>query len=80
MRIYNTYGVGAIEKVHADPYCLAKDIRGIGFKTADLIAQKIGIPHASILRACAGLGHVLLEATGNGHCALPVDFPRMSQY
>jgi len=73
VRIYKTYGEGAIEKVQGDPYCLAKDIHGIGFKTADQIAQKIGIPHDSILRACAGLNHVLLEATGQGHCALPVE-------
>jgi exodeoxyribonuclease V alpha subunit len=57
VRIYKTYGEGAIEKVQADPYCLAKDIHGIGFKTADQIAQKIGIPHDSIMRACAGLSH-----------------------
>ena len=50
VRIYKTYGEGAIEKVQLDPYCLAKDIHGIGFKTADQIAQKIGIPHDSILR------------------------------
>ena len=74
VRIYKTYGEAAIEKVQTDPYCLAKDIHGIGFKTADQIAQKIGIPHDSILRACAGLSHVLLEATGEGHCALPVEF------
>ena len=73
VRIYKTYGEGAIDKVQADPYCLAKDIHGIGFKTADQIAQKIGIPHDSIMRACAGLSHVLLEATGNGHCALPIE-------
>ena len=72
-RIYKTYGEGAIDKVQTDPYCLAKDIHGIGFKTADQIAQKIGIPHDSVIRACAGLSHVLLEATGNGHCALPVE-------
>jgi exodeoxyribonuclease V alpha subunit len=59
VRIYKTYGDSAIEKVQADPYCLAKDIHGIGFKTADKIAQKIGIPHDSIMRACAGLSHVL---------------------
>lgn len=76
VRIYKTYGEGAIDKVQADPYCLAKDIHGIGFKTADQIAQKIGIPHDSIIRACAGLSHVLLEATGNGHCALPVELLR----
>jgi len=73
VRIYKTYGETAIEKVRENPYGLAKDIRGIGFKTADQIAQKLGIPFDSILRACAGLSHVLLEATDNGHCALPVE-------
>ena len=73
VRIYKTYGDEAIEKVRADPYTLARDIHGIGFATADRIAQKIGIPHDSLLRACAGLDHVLLEATGDGHCALPLD-------
>ena len=73
VRIYKTYGEDAIEKVRSDPYRLAKDIHGIGFKTADQIAQKIGIPVDSLLRACAGLGHVLIEATGEGHCALPVE-------
>ena len=73
VRIYKTYGEDAIEKVRSDPYRLAKDIHGIGFKTADQIAQKIGIPVDSLLRACAGLSHVLIEATGEGHCALPVE-------
>jgi exodeoxyribonuclease V alpha subunit len=72
-RIFKTYGEDAIEKVRSDPYRLAKDIHGIGFKTADQIAQKIGIPVDSLLRACAGLNHVLIEATGEGHCALPVE-------
>ena len=76
VRIYKTYGEDAIEKVRTDPYRLAKDIHGIGFKTADQIAQKIGIPVDSLLRACAGLSHVLIEATGDGHCALPVELLR----
>ncbi len=71
VRIYKVYGQSAIEVVRANPYRLARDIPGIGFKTADQIAQKIGIPHDSITRACAGLAHVLAEATGQGHCALP---------
>ena len=74
VRIYKTYGEQAIEKVRANPYALAQDIHGIGFKIADQIAQKIGIPVDSLIRACAGLSHVLLEATGDGHCALPVGF------
>ena len=73
VRIYKTYGEGAIERVQTDPYCLARDIHGIGFKTADQIAQKVGIPIDSLIRASAGLNHVLLEATGDGHCALPVE-------
>ncbi|MEI7935367.1 MAG: ATP-dependent RecD-like DNA helicase [Verrucomicrobiota bacterium] len=73
VRIYKTYGDDAIEKVRTDPYRLARDIHGIGFKTADQIAQKIGIPFDSLIRACAGLSHVLQEATGKGHCALPVE-------
>ncbi len=71
VRIYKTYGEHAVETVRANPYALAKDIRGIGFKTADQIARQMGVPHDSLLRACAGLSHVLLEATGHGHCGLP---------
>ena len=55
VRIYKTYGENAVETVQANPYALAKDIHGIGFKTADQIAQKIGVPHDSLIRACAGL-------------------------
>ncbi|MCZ7640481.1 MAG: ATP-dependent RecD-like DNA helicase [Verrucomicrobia bacterium] len=73
VRIHRLYGADAIEKVRSDPYRLARDIPGIGFKTADQIARKVGIPFDSLLRAGAGLSHVLLEATGQGHCALPVE-------
>jgi exodeoxyribonuclease V alpha subunit len=73
VRIYKTYGDQAIDKVRANPYRLARDISGIGFKTADQIAEKVGIPRDSVIRACAGLSHVLLEATNSGHCALPKD-------
>ncbi len=74
VRIYKIYGERAIEEVRANPYALSRDVHGIGFKTADQIAQKMGIPHDSVLRACAGLEHVLAEATGQGHCALPLEF------
>src|SRR5678816_3757359 len=73
VRIYKTYGEEAIDRVRQNPYLLARDIPGIGFKTADEIAQKVGIPRDSILRASAGLEFVLSEATGEGHCALPRD-------
>jgi exodeoxyribonuclease V alpha subunit len=71
VRIYKTYGDAAVEAVRANPYRLAKDIHGIGFKTADAVAQKLGLPKDSLLRARAGLVHALWEATQEGHCALP---------
>jgi len=71
VRIYKTYGDSAIETVRANPYALARDIHGIGFKTADQVAEKLGIPRDSVLRAGAGLAHLLAEAAGQGHCALP---------
>lgn len=71
VRIYKTYGEQAIEKVRANPYQLARDIHGIGFKSADAIARRLGIPQDSPQRAEAGLRHTLFEATNQGHCALP---------
>jgi exodeoxyribonuclease V alpha subunit len=73
VRIFKVYGEEAIEKVRSNPYMLAKDIYGIGFATADQIAQKLGIPKDSLNRARAGLDHTLLEATSEGHCALPLE-------
>jgi len=71
VRIYKTYGDEAIIKVSENPYRLALDIHGIGFKTADLIAQKLGIASDSMIRAQAGVRHVLQEISGEGHCASP---------
>lgn len=72
-RIYKAYGEEAINKVRLDPYCLARDIHGIGFKTADQIAARLGIEKESVLRARAGLTYVLLELSHQGHCAYPRD-------
>jgi exodeoxyribonuclease V alpha subunit len=72
-RIYKAYGDEAIAKVRLDPYCLARDIHGIGFKIADQIAERLGIEKDSVLRARAGLGYVLLELSNQGHCAYPRD-------
>ncbi len=72
VRIYKTYGDQAIQRVRSNPHVLAKDIYGIGFKTADQIAQNVGISKDSLSRAYAGIDHVLMEATAEGHCALPV--------
>ncbi|MEF8723452.1 MAG: ATP-dependent RecD-like DNA helicase [Candidatus Accumulibacter delftensis] len=71
VRIFKTYGQGAIEIVQENPYRLAQDIRGIGFLSADTIAQKIGIAKDSPLRAQAGISYALTEASGQGHCGLP---------
>jgi exodeoxyribonuclease V alpha subunit len=71
VRIYKTYGTDAVPLVTENPYRLARDIRGIGFRTADQIAASLGIEKTSMIRARAGLTHALLEAVGDGHCALP---------
>ena len=71
VRIFKTYGAEAVSVVREDPYRLARDIRGIGFLSADTIAQKIGIAKDSPLRARAGVSYALSEASGQGHCGLP---------
>ena len=72
-RIFKTYGEDAIAVVSEDPYRLAKDIKGIGFISADTIASNLGIAKDSLIRARAGLSYALLEATSDGHCALPLE-------
>jgi exodeoxyribonuclease V alpha subunit len=71
VRIFKTYGQDAIAVVRDNPYRLASDIRGIGFLSADTIAQKVGIALDSPLRARAGVSYALSEATSEGHCGLP---------
>ncbi|MDB2384656.1 ATP-dependent RecD-like DNA helicase [Endozoicomonas sp.] len=69
VRIYKTYGDQAVAKVQENPYRLALDIHGIGFKTADQLAMQLGIDRVSLIRAQAGVRHVLQEFSGEGHCA-----------
>ncbi|HYN76331.1 MAG TPA: AAA family ATPase, partial [Lamprocystis sp. (in: g-proteobacteria)] len=69
VRIYKTYGEDSVARVTENPYRLALDIHGIGFKTADGIAQRLGIAPDSLIRAQAGVRHCLQEIAGNGHCA-----------
>jgi exodeoxyribonuclease V alpha subunit len=71
VRIYKKYGDASISVVRNEPYRLAADVWGIGFKTADTIAQAVGIPHDSPQRVMAGLQYTLSQATDNGHCYLP---------
>jgi exodeoxyribonuclease V alpha subunit len=73
VRIYKTYGSDAIQVLTENPYRLARDIRGIGFKTADAIAMKLGIEKMAMIRLRAGISFALAEATGEGHCGLPTD-------
>ncbi len=71
VRIYKRYADESIPIVRAEPYRLASDVWGIGFKTADTIAQAVGIPHDSLERIKAGLQYTLSQAAENGHCYLP---------
>jgi exodeoxyribonuclease V alpha subunit len=71
VRIYKTYGEQAIDLVRANPYRLATDIWGIGFKVADELAGRLGIDRGSPLRARAALRYVLQELSGEGHCGFP---------
>jgi exodeoxyribonuclease V alpha subunit len=71
VRIYKQYLDKSIDVVRQEPYRLASDVWGIGFRTADVIAKAVGIPHDSPQRIKAGLQFTLSEATGNGNCFLP---------
>ncbi|KAK1179327.1 ATP-dependent RecD-like DNA helicase [Streptomyces sp. NBS 14/10] len=71
VRIYKKYGDASISVVKNEPYRLAADVWGIGFLTADKIAQSVGIPHDSPERVKAGLQYALSQSTDNGHCFLP---------
>jgi exodeoxyribonuclease V alpha subunit len=71
VRIYKTYQDQAIQVVRREPYRLAGDVWGIGFKTADQLARSLGIPHDSPQRVKAGLQFALSEASDDGHCYPP---------
>lgn len=71
VRIYKKYGDASISVVRNQPYRLAADVWGIGFLTADRIAQSVGIPHDSPDRVKAGLQYALSQSTDQGHCFLP---------
>ena len=73
VRIFKTYGADAVEVMTENPYRLARDIRGIGFKTADAIAMKLGIEKTATVRVRAGISYALTEAMDEGHCGLPAD-------
>jgi len=71
VRIYKRYGDASVSVVRGEPYRLAADVWGIGFKTADTIAAAVGIARDSPERIKAGLAYTLSEAADDGHCYLP---------
>lgn len=71
VRIFKTYGADAVRVISENPYRLARDIRGIGFRTADVIAGKLGIEKTAMIRVRAGISFALTEAMSDGHCGLP---------
>ncbi len=76
VRIYKTYGENAVEQVRSNPYRLSTDIWGVGFRTADELALKLGIPRDSPRRAEAAVRYVLQEASSKGHVGLPQELVR----
>src|SRR5438067_4338703 len=73
VRIYKTYGGDAVQVMSENPYRLARDIRGIGFKTADAIAMKLGIDKSAMVRVRSGISYALTEAVGEGRCGLATE-------
>src|SRR2546421_10686512 len=71
VRIYKTYGDQAIDLVKSNPYRLASDVWGFGFRTADELAIRLGLDRASPLRARAALRYVLQELASKGHVGYP---------
>ena len=72
VRLYKKYATSSIAVVRDEPYRLASEVWGIGFKTADTIARAVGIPHDSPQRIQAGLQYTLSQAADDGgHCYLP---------
>src|SRR5215217_4046296 len=72
VRIFKTYGHEAIKVMTEDPYGLAREVRGIGFRTADAIAGKLGVEKTAPQRLRAGVSFALQTATDEGHCGLPL--------
>ena len=73
VKIYDAYGMGLYKVMQENPYKLAEDITGVGFKIADEIAAKIGIHTDSDYRIRSGVLYTLLQAVSEGHCYLPVE-------
>jgi len=73
VRIHRTYGEKAVDLIRENPFRLAEDIRGVGFKTADEIAKKLGFPPNNPQRLRAALSYTLQQLTNEGHVGYPAD-------
>jgi len=72
LRIYRAFGAETVARVKENPYCLAREIYGVGFVLADRIARAMGISEDSPVRVQAGLLHVLKKFSDEGHCFIPL--------
>lgn len=70
-KVYKKYGDDAIKKVKKNPYLMTDDIWGMGFKTADEVAQRMGVARDSEYRIHSGIIHVVRESVGKGSCGVP---------
>lgn len=71
-KLYKLYGDETVERLQENPYTLAREIRGIGFKSADKIAEKLGFPKDATQRIDSGIEYVLLELSEEGHTCYPL--------
>lgn len=72
-KIYKVYGEESVTKLKENPYGIVDDVYGVGFKTADLIAQKLGISNESYSRCRSGIFHILNQFASEGHCYASLD-------
>ncbi len=73
VRIYKTYGADAVQVMSENPYRLARDVSGVGVKTADAIAMRLCVEKTAMIRLSAGVSFALAEAMDDGHCGLPTE-------
>ena len=73
-RIHKVYGKDALEVVRRDPYVLARTVYGVGFRTADAVAEKLGIPRNSIQRARGAVVYLLERMADEGHVYVPFEY------
>ena len=71
-RSIKQYGAESLGVIRENPYALERDVTGVGFKTADALAVRLGLPRDSLPRLMTGVKHALSEAaSSDGHCYLP---------